>query len=525
MAPSSNEPNEVEEAEGTGERSDLAGLRAVVVGLGPMGRGIARVFDRAGAEVRVVDGSPRLTEDGLARIRAEAEADGESLRSVVGAPLAEAVADASVVVEAVVENLEVKRELLAQIAAHGPDDLLVASNTSSLSVAELGRAFGDPSRVVGLHFFNPATKMRLVEVVAARGTGDASLARARRLTEALGKTPVVCRDSPNFLVNRICRPLYYEAQLLATQGVEPAAVDAVACGALGHPMGPLTLLDFTGLHTHLASSETALREFGDPRYRPIPLARSLVRGGMTGRAAGRGFYDYAVEKPRAALARVVRRPAPERPALRIDVAGPDATTGPVELPPPAAADAGTDAPAVTVYRCRRRPTEADAAAVRELAEGGGRVVVDSSDGHWLDLLPRDAGWVCLHRSPAGDLFAEVVVDEVAGLKPLDPVALLLDALGAAAVEVPALPGLVADRLAHCMINEAVAVVEEGTSTPGDVDLALTLGMNHPRGPFEELGRHGAATVYAALRSMAGLFGDPRYRPAPYLRRQAAGERR
>ncbi|KQX62941.1 NADPH nitroreductase [Angustibacter sp. Root456] len=478
-----------------------------------MGRGIARVFDRAGAQVRVVDVTPEATAAGLAAIDDDARADGDTLGSVTGHTLEEAVADADVLVEAVVENMDVKRDLLARVAAAGPSDLLVASNTSSLSVSEMGRALGDPERLVGLHFFNPPTKMRLVEVILGAGTSDKVAARARELVEAIGKTPVVCRDSPNFVVNRVCRPLYYEAQLLAAQGIEPAVVDAAATGALGHPMGPLTLLDFTGLHTHLASSETALREFGDPRYRPIPQVRGLVRAGMTGRAAGRGFYDYAVEKPRDAVQRVVRRPG-DAGGASVAFSGPDAPAT------ESTSSTGTDGDGVVVYSCHGAPTTQDVSAVRELVEGGAQVVVDSSDGGWLEVLPDGVGWLRLHRSPRGEAFAEVVHDEVAGIRPTPAVAMVLDALGAASVEVLALPGFVADRLAHCMVNEASVVVEEGTATADDVDVALRLAMNHPTGPFERLAQDGPARVHASLRSMADLFGDPRYRPSQLLRRQA-----
>lgn len=487
--------------------SGVAGLRVLVAGLGPMGRGIARVFARAGADVLVTDVSPELTEAGLAETRAEAEADGEPADGVHAAELS-AVAGTDLFIDAVLENMDVKRELLAQVAKLAGPELVVASNTSSLSIGEMGHAFGDPARVVGLHFFNPPTKMRLVEVVAGGGTSEAVVERARALVAELGKTPVVCRDSPNFIVNRICRPLYYESQLLVTQGVEAGAVDAAVSGALGHPMGPLTLLDFTGLHTHLGSSETALREFGDPRYRPIPLARALVRAGLTGRAAGRGFYDYATEKPRQAIARLVRQPG-ENAGVRVVAAGPDAGEIPVT----------SGAQTITLYSCHRPPTAEDVAAV---AGSSGPVVVDSSDGNWLDVLPAGAGWVRLHRSPRAGLFAEVVHDELAGIRPPAFVASALDALGAASVEVLALPGLIVDRLAHCVLNEACTVVEEGTASREDVDTALTLGMNHPRGPFELLAAAGAPKVLASLRSMTALFGDPRYRPAQVLRRQAAG---
>jgi 3-hydroxybutyryl-CoA dehydrogenase len=315
------------------------------------------------------------------------------------------------------------------------------------------------------------------------------VAQALALVESLGKTAVVCRDSPNFIVNRVCRPLYYEAQLLVAQGVEAAVVDAAARAGLGHRMGPLQLLDFTGLHTHLASSETALREFGDPRYRPIPQVRGLVRGGMTGRDAGRGFYDYVAEPPRAANARVVRAPRP----------GP--ATG------------------IPVFSCGA-PTPDKISALKRIAAAGD-VVLDSSDGGWLRVLPRGAAWIRLH----GGVFAEVVEDEPAEVRVPDFVDAFLDGLGLASVRVLALPGLVVDRLAFCMVNEACTVVEEGTASTADVDVALRLAMNHPRGPFEILEAAGAGTVYDGLRSMSDAFGDPRYRPAQLLRRRALGQAR
>ncbi|MFF5177801.1 3-hydroxyacyl-CoA dehydrogenase NAD-binding domain-containing protein [Micromonospora sp. NPDC000316] len=462
---------------------------AVVVGLGPMGRGIAQVLAGAGHTVRVVDASADLGRTGLERIRA----DGGTGDITAAADVETALVDAEVLIEAIVENMDAKRDLLARVAAAGGPDLLVASNTSSLSVNEMGRAFGAPERLIGLHFFNPPTRMRLVEVIVGAATSDTTVKRSMSLVESLGKTAVVCRDSPNFIVNRVCRPLYYEAQLLVAQGVEPAVVDAAARGGLGHPMGPLQLLDFTGLHTHLASSETALREFGDPRYRPIPQVRGLVRGGMTGKAAGRGFYDYAAESPRDANSRVVRRPGP----------------------------AGEST--VRVVSCGA-PTAALVAELGRLAEQG-NVVLDSSDGGWLPVLPDGVGWVRLHRRADGAAFAEVVEDTTAGIAVPGFVDELLDHLQAPSVRVPALPGLVVDRLAYCMVNEAVTVVEEGTATADDVDVALRLAMNHPRGPFETLGAAGAAAVHQALLSMTLAFGDPRYRPAQLLRRRALGEAR
>ncbi|TDV57542.1 3-hydroxyacyl-CoA dehydrogenase [Actinophytocola oryzae] len=453
-------------------------LRVAVAGLGPMGRGIARVFAESGASVTVVDLDAATTAAGHEKMLADGPVDVSTSDSV-----ADAVRDADLFVEAIVERFEPKRALLAQVRAAGNDKLVVASNTSSLSIGELGVAYGDPTRVLGMHFFNPPTKMRLVEVIRGARTDPEIVARAREWVEGLGKTAVLCADSPNFVVNRVCRPLYYESQLLVTQGMTPAVVDAAVKSALGHRMGPLELLDFTGLHTHLGSSETALREFGDPRYRPIPLTRQLVRAGTTGRAAGRGYYDYSQGKPREAQVAVLREPRPS-----------DAR--------------------VQVYRAVGCTPE-DVMAVRDLGKSG-RVVVDSSDGAWREHLPPGAGWLRLHGG-----FAEVVADEVARIEPAYDA---VDALGVTSVPVLALPGLVVDRLAHTMANEALTVVEEGTAGAGDVDLALRLGMNHPVGPLEYLASVGARDVLTSLRGMLDGFGDPRYRPAQLLVRQAAGSR-
>jgi 3-hydroxybutyryl-CoA dehydrogenase len=490
---------------------DVSELTVAVAGMGPMGRGIARVFRMAGADVVVSDISTEVTQAGVQAIADESAADGEPVE-VRGMPIAEALAHADLFVEAVVERMDVKASLLKQAAEHGRPDLLVASNTSSLSIGEMGKEFGDPTRVAGLHFFNPPTKMELVEVVRGAATSAEVIAKLTELIEAVGKTPVACADTPNFIVNRVCRPLYYEAQLLVTQGVEPAVIDAVASGALGHPMGPLTLLDFTGLHTHLASSETALREFGDPKYRPIPLVRGLVRNGMTGRAAGRGFYDYAYEKPRDAIIRVVRV-APEGGQRSVRFTGPSAQE-------PAEVEGVAD---VVVYSCHAPPSAVDLTAVEELLTSC-PVVIDSSDAGWLSSLPAGAEWARVHTTGL-ESFVEVVDDTTAGIVPGVGIDALLRALGAKSVAVPALPGFVADRLANCMANEAYTLVEEGTAMAADIDTALRLGMNHPVGPFEYVQRVGVSTVHTALRSMLSAFGDSRYRPTPLIRRESAGQPR
>jgi len=498
----------------------LTDLQVTVVGLGPMGRGIARLFARHGAAVTAVDATAALTATGTETIHAEAEADESPVQLAAATDLTSAVAHADLVVEAIVEQMAAKTDLLTSVADAAREDVVVASNTSSLSIGEMGRSFGRPQNVVGMHFFNPPTKMRLVEVIAGPQTATEVVEQAVRWVGELDRTPVVCQDSPNFIVNRSCRPLYYEAQLLFTQGVEAGVVDTVARNALGHRMGPLELLDFTGLHTHLASSETALREFGDPRYRPIPVTRQLVRNGLTGRTAGRGFYDYGTETPRQARERVRR----DRPAT-VD------TTPRVAVQGPGAADVrgclrdGEDPEAsVVLWSAPHAATDADVQTVRELAASGRSVVVDSSDGRWVFDLPTGAGWLRLHTRTV-EPFAEVATDPESGIEPTPAVEAVLAAVGATSVPVPALPGLVADRLQHCLVNEAALVVEEGTATEDAVDTALKLGMNHPSGPMEYLAAVGEHNVFASLTRLHTQLGDSRYRPTQLLRRRAAAKTR
>jgi 3-hydroxybutyryl-CoA dehydrogenase len=484
-----------------------------------MGRGIARRFAAAGAQVAVLDADVDATARGAALTVEEAERDGAPVEVEPAAGLEALVADVDVLIEAVLEDLALKTELLSTIGALASERLVVATNTSSLSVDSLGQAYGRPDRLLGLHFFNPPTRMRLVEVVAGTRTAPEVVREAMAWVEQLGQVPVRCIDTPNFVVNRVCRPLYHESAMLVSAGVPAAAVDAVARAALGHRLGPLELVDRIGLHTHLVSSESAYAELADARYAPVPLVRRLVRAGALGLRTGRGFYDYSDgRKPREAQADVVQTAAPESGAsesVGIEVVG----AGAARL----AGLARSGAEPVTVVSDGGGLDDEHESLVSGLVAEGRAVVVDSSDAAWLPRLPDAAGWVRLHHR--GDAwFAERVVDEVAS-RPAPPTTdVLLRACEATYVDVPAVPGLVADRLADCLVNEATWVVQEGVATPGDVDVALRLGMNHPQGPFELLDRAGSRTVLRRLCAMQAVSGDARYRPSALLRRMAAGTR-
>ncbi len=481
---------------------------ARVIGLGVMGRGIARLLAGAGVAVSVADADAERTAAGLAALQREADADGAPVD--VTAVALDASADVDLIVEATSENPQVKAGVVATMAAIAGPDTVLATNTSSLSVDELGRSSGVPERFLGLHFFNPPTRMPLVEVVAGTWCDPDVVDRATGWVVAIGQQAVRSVDAPGFIVNRVCRPLYGEAQRLVELGERPAVIDLLARRVLGHRMGPIETLDLVGLHVHVASCDTARGEFGDPRYGPAQLARRLVRAGATGRAAGRGFYDHTTDRPSVQQAAVLR-PATGT-AVQVVEAG--AVGDPPQVP---------DA-AIVRWRQDGPVTDAAVAAVRQLATSGHRVVVDSSDGRWCADLPPGADWVHVHDGVEGPV-VEVVSDDVAGIAPSAAVDDVVASLGAVAVDVLALPGLVVDRLWTGLVNEASRVVESGVAVPDDVDRALRLGMRHPLGPFEVLAQHGPERAVAVLDMLDDHTRDGRFAVSPRLRRHAAGARR
>ena len=275
-----------------------------VVGCGLMGSGIVEVCARAGMAVTYVEASEDLVAAGRERIersvgkavdRGKLERDEARalLDRVTGTTRLEDLAGADLVIEAVVEDREAKRAVFRTLDGVVRDEVVMASNTSSIPIVELARATGRPDRVIGMHFFNPPPVMRLVELVRALTTSDETVAFARGFAERIGKVTVLSKDRAGFIVNLLLVPYLNGAVRMFEEGFATAEdIDTAIRLGLGHPMGPLELLDFIGLDTTLFIADILYEEFREPTYAPPPLLRRMVQAGRLGRKSGRGFYDY-----------------------------------------------------------------------------------------------------------------------------------------------------------------------------------------------------------------------------------------
>jgi len=484
-------------------RSDLV---AGVAGAGTMGRGIVQVLAQCGARTLVYDAQPgaaRKAKDSIAqalgklvekgRLRA-AEAD-KTVGRIEIIDSVDAFGPCHVVVEAIVENLDAKKQLFSALEQTVKTDCILASNTSSLSVTAMAAGCKHPGRVAGYHFFNPVPVMKIVEVVDGVLTEPWATDALTALAQRFGHTPVRCKDTPGFVVNHAGRAFVPEALRVLSEGIAGhATIDRILVEAAGFRIGPFGLMDLVGLDVaHAVMKSMYEQYFEEPKYRPSFLAEPRVAAGLLGRKTGRGWYEYGKE----GIAAKVAEPAPPLarptavwavPELKELLVGLGAR--PELKPTPEAV-------------CFVAPLGADAttSALEHSLDPARTVAVDPLFGF--------AKRRTLMKSP---ITKKEVVEAAHGLLACDgvPVSVINDS-----------PGFVAQRVVAHIVNVGCDIAQMRIAAPEDLDRAVTLGLGYPRGPLAMGDALGPKRILAVLEAMHDFYQEPRYRPSPWLRRRAA----
>jgi 3-hydroxybutyryl-CoA dehydrogenase len=487
-----------------------------VIGCGAMGRGIAQLAAQAGSNVRLFDADPEAAQAGIisivgqwkrledkGRIEASQRENWENLLRM--APSLSDLRDCDLIVEAIVESLAVKRSLVQSLTAIVAPTAVLASNTSSLSITAIAAGQAHCERIAGLHFFNPAPLMRVVEVIAGLKTSMDVCDRLSAYVSAFGHTPVRATDTPGFIVNHAGRAFGTEALRIVGENVADfAAVDRILRDQAGFRLGPFELLDLTGLDVSHPVMESIYHQYyEEPRYRPSVITAQRLAGGMLGRKSGQGFYRYSSGKQ-------------EVPAEKTQTVGQMPES--VWISPRAARRVDLLA---LVHRLGAKletsqaPSSTALIVVAPLGFDVSTIVaVEQLDGArtvGIDMLLDDSATKrrVLATNPATNDAAR------------DSAARLFASDGKAVEVVRDSAGFVTQRVLAMIVNIASDICQQGVCSPEDLDTAVQLGLGYPRGPLALGDAVGAANLLEVLFNQQTVYGDPRYRPSPWLRRRAA----
>lgn len=490
-----------------------------VVGAGAMGRGIAQLFAQAGHVVKLYDTAPAAVEAARASIgetlaklaekgRISAQEHQQILDRIQPTESLGELAPCDLVIEAVIEQLEVKKRLFAELESIVDPQAILATNTSSLSVTSIAAACARPQRVAGYHFFNPVPLMKVVEVIQGTRTDPATLQTMLALTARTTHAAVIAADTPGFLINHAGRGYGTEALRLLSEGVADVATidlilrEQVVFEGGGFRLGPFELLDLTGLDVSHPVMESIYRQFyEEPRFRPSALAALRMAGGLLGRKSGEGFYRYprATETPAVPVLGT-------QPTLSVWIApGPDQERlGQLVLALGGRLDAQTRPAAESL--CLVAPLGQDAStATVEAGLSGERVIAIDT------LFPFEAR-ACkrrvLMRTPATN---PALADAASRFFAGD---------GAAVSLIRDSAGFVAQRVVAMVVAVSCEIAQQRIASPADIDLAVRLGLGYPVGPLSMGDAVGARRIAAILDGMQSCSGDPRYRPSLWLRRRA-----
>ncbi|WP_256435913.1 3-hydroxyacyl-CoA dehydrogenase PaaH [Dechloromonas sp. TW-R-39-2] len=486
-----------------------------VVGTGAMGAGIAQVAAAAGHPVKLLDNRPDAAARAVEGIRAQFAKMAEKGKLTAEAAAAASarlsavheladLADAGLIVEAIVESLEAKQTLYRDLEAIVGPDCIFGTNTSSISVTAIGAALKHPERLAGLHFFNPAPLMALVEIVSGLATDKAVADTLFASAAAWGKTPVHAKSTPGFIVNRVARPYYAEALRLAQEGAaDYATIDACCREAGGFRMGPFELMDMIGHDVNFAVTNSVWRAFyNDQRFLPSLIQQELVDAGFFGKKTGRGFYDYRDGASHPAA----QTEAAQVPAGMIVICGESI-----------AAEALADRLTHSGLSFSRAP-DSDG----RIAEIG-RAVIYVTDGRSATQRAAESG---VDNTVLIDLaldYDKATRLAMAAAEQCEPSAIaaatgLLQAAGFAISRFLDIPGLAVMRTVAMLANEAADAVNQGVCSETAADAAMRLGVNYPQGPLAWADQVGVETIRDVLAYLGTSYGEDRYRISPLIQR-------
>ena len=483
-----------------------------VVGAGTMGSGIAQVAIAAGESVKLFDpmaeaslrGRDMIKKNldflvGKKKLTSNESSDIFSKLEIVNS-LSD-LASCDLVIEAIVENESIKKDLFKNLESIVSPEVILATNTSSISITALSNELEHPERLVGMHFFNPAPRMKLIEVIKGLRTSDSHIDYISSLVMRWGKAPVVTKSTPGFIVNRVARPFYGEALRVLTEfGTDHSSLDDVIRDCGGFPLGPCQLMDLIGLDVNLSVTQSVYEATAfDPRYAPSLLQQELVRAGKLGRKSGEGFYTYPIDVSSAEIADPIKKID-----LKNHQIGFINSTG--------------------IQSLIARLTEA------------GADLVESTQANDMPTIALTDGRTATQRAHDESISNLVLIDfclnfettqriAMSHAEQCDPVAVdhIVDTLTSAGCKVTIIQdvaGMIVARTVAMLVNEASDLVHQRITTPSEVDMAMTLGTGYPIGPLLWADQIGLKNISDILKHLYEHYGSPRYRISPLIQRKS-----